>query len=158
MADASQDPQAATSAPPDDGPAADETLLDALRGILRELPGLVSDRVELLSLEVSRAGRALAQIALMMVAATILGVTAWVLLWVAIVRGLVALGLAWPWAYLLALLLNAGAIWVAFLRIKKQLPLLALPATRRHLTLTPSPVPRDHSEPPHERTPQADAR
>jgi hypothetical protein len=55
--------------------------LTSLQGLLRELTGLVSDRVELLSLELQRAGQVLAQIVALIVGAAILGMTAWLALW-----------------------------------------------------------------------------
>lgn len=123
-----------------------EGLLQSLQALLKDLPGLVSDRVELLSLELQRAGRALAQIVALVVAAAILAVTAWLLLWAGIVGVLVAAGLR-PWAALaLALVLNLGACWLALRRLQALVPLLKLPATRRHLTISPSPNPTAHED------------
>jgi hypothetical protein len=121
-----------------EAPAASEGLLDALQAIWRDLPGLVSDRVDLLSLELLRAGRSLAQIVALIVAAAILGVTAWLVLWVGVAGALVALGLHWAWALLLVLAVNALAAWAAVARVRRLLPNLRLPATRRHLMLSPT--------------------
>ena len=107
---------------------------ETLQSIWRELPGLVSDRVDLLSLELHRAGRALAQIVALLVGAAILGVTAWLALWAGVAVGLVELGLHWSLSLLLVLALNAGVAWLAIARLRRLLPLLRLPATRRHLT------------------------
>lgn len=126
------------TAPPAEG------LLDTLSAIWRDLPGLVSDRVELLSLELQRAARALVQIVVLVVAAAILGVTAWLLLWAGIVGALVAAGLALHWALLAAVMLNLVAVALAAQRLKRLVPLLRLPATRRHLTLSPSTAPARH--------------
>jgi hypothetical protein len=109
-------------------------LLETLSAILTELPGLVSDRVDLLTLELKRAGRALALMVVLLVACAILGVTAWLALWTGLGVGMVQLGLHWALSLLVVLVLNAGAAWLAFLRIRAMLPLLRLPATRRHLT------------------------
>ncbi len=109
--------------------------LEALQSIGRELPALVSDRIDLLSLELQRAGQALAQIVALLVAVAILGVTGWLALWAGIVVGLVELGLHWSLALLLVLALNAGSAWLVLARLRLLLPLLRLPATRRHLTL-----------------------
>lgn len=125
--------------------------VDTLQSIWRELPGLVGDRVELLSLELQRAGRALAQIVALLVAAAILGVTAWLALWAGIAVGLVELGLHWSLSLLLVLALNAGVAWLAIVRLRLLLPLLGLPATRRHLT------PGRTAEPPSPAVPQPDA-
>lgn len=135
------EPAPGTPGPGDRG-GAGESFMQTLGALWRDLPGLVSDRVELLSLELQRAARALAQIVALVVAVAILGVTAWLVLWAGIVGAMVAAGLALHWALLAALLLNAVALWLAVMRLLKLLPLLRLPATRRHLTISPSPQPR----------------
>lgn len=120
---------------------APESLLQSVQSLLRELPGLVSDRVELLSLEVTRAGRALAKIVAFLVAAAILAVTAWLALWAGVAGALIAAGLHWAWAALLILVVNLAAAAFALSRLRSLLPMLGLPATRRHLTLSPSTAP-----------------
>ena len=126
--------------------------LAALHDLARELPGLVSDRIELLSLELRRAGLALAQIVALVVAGTILGVTAWLALWGCLAGALVAAGLPWAGALLAVLLINLAACAALLMRARALLPLLGLPATRRHLTLppaaAPSPSPSAASPPP----------
>lgn len=118
-----------------------ESLAAVALSLWRELPALVSDRVELLSLELRRASMALAQIVALIVAAAILGVTAWLVLWSGIVVLLMVLGLHLGWALLAALLFNLLAAGLAVARVRRLLPRLQLPATRRHLTLSPSPRP-----------------
>ncbi|MDP2263860.1 MAG: phage holin family protein [Hydrogenophaga sp.] len=144
-------PTPADAAP---SPPAQESLLQTLKGLWQELPGLVSDRVELLSLELNRAGLALAQIAALVVAAAILGVTAWLALWGMVVALLVMAGLHWLVALGLALVANLLAAWWAVSRARSLLPKLKLPATRRHMMLSPStkpppvpPVPTPRHEP-----------
>lgn len=112
--------------------------LASLQAIWQELPGLVSDRVDLLALELQRAGQALAQLVALLVAAAILGVTAWLALWAGITVGLVQLGLHWAVALALVLALNAGCALLALGRMRRLLPLLRLPATRRHLSPRPA--------------------
>lgn len=114
------------------------SLLDLVQGLLHELPGLISDRVELLSLELSRAGQALAKIVALTVAVAILGITAWTALWVGVVMGLLALD--WHWAVALGVVIlgNAGALAWAVLQMRRLAGLLKLPATRRHLTMRAS--------------------
>jgi hypothetical protein len=109
-----------------------------VQDLLREIPGLISDRVELLSLELGRAGAALGKIAALTVAVAILGITAWATLWTGVVMGL--LGLDWHPALALGLviLVNAGAAAWALMKMKDLAGLLRLPATRRHLTLRAS--------------------
>lgn len=116
---------------------ASASLPQMVLALLRELPGLVSDRVELLSLELKRAGRALAQIVALVVAAAILGVTLWLVSWGALIALLIV---EWGWHWLPALMLvaavNAGAVWFALQRVRTLAALLTLPATQRHLTLS----------------------
>lgn len=128
-------PSAAAPAPPSPDaaaapPRAPEPLLAVVQGLLQELPGLLSDRVELLSLELQRAGRALAVIVLLTIAIAVFGVTAWLALWVAIARALADAGI--PWLPVL-LLVHGAAIALAVWRARVLMQRLALPATRRHL-------------------------
>ena len=66
------------------------------------------------------------------------------MLWAGIVATLIAFGVPLPWALLIALAANLLAAWFAVARVRALLPQLSLPATRRHLTLSPSP----HRAPP----------
>ena len=111
-----------------------KTLFEDARGLIGDLPGLVTDRVRLFSLELKRATGALGQILSLGLLAAILTATAWIALWAGFVAGMIALGLAWPWAALIVLVINvAAAVWCAF-RVVALAPLLTLPATLRHLT------------------------
>lgn len=111
-----------------------KSLFEDARGLVRDLPGLVTDRVRLFSLELKRATGALGQMLALGLLAAILTATAWIALWAGFVAGMIALGLAWPWAALIVLAINvAAAVWCAF-RVVALAPLLALPATLRHLT------------------------
>lgn len=146
------EPAAAVGAPP-----RPEPLLQALRGLLRELPGLIGDRVELASLELRRAGEALVKITMLVVAAAILGVTAWLALWAVLVALLAQLGLHPLLALMLAVAANLAVAAWAVLRARALLRLLGMPATRRHLSFSSSAPPA--AEPPaqaplHERHPQ----
>ena len=111
-----------------------------LREIASELPGLVSDRIQLLSLEVRRAGLALAQIVALVVVIGVLAVTAWIALWVGAAAALLAWGLALGWVVTIVIALNLTAALLAALRVRRLSPLLALPATVRRLTV-PAPRP-----------------
>ena len=97
--------------------------------------------MDLLSLELQRAGKALAQIVVLVVAGAILGITAWLVLWGAIVVALVSLGMPLAVTLFLVLAINLGAAAWALLRVRKLVPSLGLPATRRHLMVSPSPLP-----------------
>lgn len=108
----------------------------SLQGLLQELPGLISDRVELLSLELQRAKQVLAQIVALIVGAAILAVTAWFALWGGVMVALINEGVHWAAASMIVLVINLGACWWAVARVRALAPLLRLPATRRHLTLS----------------------
>jgi len=113
---------------------------------VHELPGLISDRIELLSLELQRAGQVLAQIVALIVAAAILAVTAWLALWGGVMVALIGAGLHWAAASSIVLVINLGACWWAVARVRTLAPRLHLPATRRHLTLSqPSTASQPHS-------------
>ena len=110
------------------------SLPKAAAALLHDLPGLLADRIHLLSLELRRAGAALAQMVVLGLLAAILCATAWLAMWVGITAALILAGLAWPWACGLVVLLNlAAAVW-AGLRARALAPLLALPATLRRLS------------------------
>jgi uncharacterized membrane protein YqjE len=130
-----------TPGPADGEPARPESLLQTARGLWEELRGTVSDRVELLTLELQRAAGALTQIIVLVVAAAILTVTAWLVLWAGIVVTLMALGMHIAGALLMVLAFNVLAVLVAVSRVRKLLPRLSLPATRRHLAPSPATAP-----------------
>ena len=120
--------------PPEAAPDALLSLPKAVGALFADLPGLLTDRVHLLSLELRRASNALGQMVALGLLAAILFATAWITLWVGLAAAFLAVGLAWPWIVLLVLFVNlAAAIW-AVLRVKALAPLLALPATLRRLT------------------------
>lgn len=122
-------------------PPSDESLLQTLQALVRELPLMLSDRVELLTLELQRAGGALARMVVMVLAAAVAGATAWLLLWAVIVQALVRAGLPWWAALLLPLAVNCAVAWACVAHARGLSALLTLPATRRHLTVSPSTTP-----------------
>lgn len=105
----------------------------SFQDVMAELPGLVSDRLELLALELQRAGRSLVQIMALVMATAILGTTAWLALCSGLGLTLVAQGLSWPVALLAVLLVNLALAWAAVSRVRRLLASLGMPATRRHL-------------------------
>jgi uncharacterized membrane protein YqjE len=121
-------------APPPELRAATGSLIDQALGLVRDLPALVGDRVELLSLELQRAGLALTQVLALTVVAAILGVTAWLALWGIVVAALVEYGWHVAAAQGLVIVINIAAAAWAILRARSLVSLLGLPATRRHLT------------------------
>jgi uncharacterized membrane protein YqjE len=132
-------------APPDEV----VSLPRAVGALFADLPGLLTDRVHLLALELRRASSALGQMVALGLLAAILFATAWITLWVGLAAAFLAVGLAWPWIVLLVLFVNlAAAVW-ALMRVKALAPLLALPATLRRLTDSDAPDRHDESEPPH---------
>jgi len=125
---------APASPPHEEPPDEDVSLPKAVGALFADLPGLLTDRVHLLSLELQRATGALGQMVALGLLAAILLATAWTALWVGLAAAFLAVGLAWPWIVLLVLFVNiAAAVW-AVLRVKALAPLLALPATLRQLT------------------------
>ncbi|HEX4508664.1 MAG TPA: phage holin family protein [Burkholderiaceae bacterium] len=117
-------------------PEAEEklSLPQQVAALLADLPGLVSDRVLLLSLELKRASRALAEIVALALLASILAATAWLAMWVGIAAALIKFGMSWPWACVVVMVVNLLAVAWAVLRLKSLAPLLALPATLRRFT------------------------
>ncbi|MDQ2778962.1 MAG: phage holin family protein [Pseudomonadota bacterium] len=113
--------------------------MQVLLSLLRELPKLVSDRVELLSLDIQRAGLALGQIVGLIVVVAILGVTAWLLIWAGVLLALVMVGLPRWGALLVAIAINGLALWWAVAHIRSRVPRLLLAAFRRHLIVAPLP-------------------
>lgn len=117
-----------------------DSLLQTVFDLLQELPGLVSDRVQLLTLELRRARSAFGQIVALGVVAALLALTAWFAFWIGLGLAAVHAGLAWGWMLLLVLLINIGGAWAAVARIRHLAGYLALPATVRRLTVAPAAV------------------
>lgn len=120
--------------------AKSESFLHLIFGLLQELPGIVSDRVHLLTLELQRARQALGQMIALSVAAALMALTAWFAFWIGVTAAAVQAGMAWGWALLIVLALNAGAAWFAIARVMKLATLLTLPATVRRLTVASAPA------------------
>jgi uncharacterized membrane protein YqjE len=120
--------------PPEATPDDPMSLPKAVAALFADLPGILTDRVHLLSLELRRASNALGQMVALGLLAAILFATSWITLWVGVAAACVAAGLAWPWIVLLVLCVNLGAAVWALRRVKALAPLLALPATLRRLT------------------------
>ncbi len=120
--------------PHDAAPDAVESLPQAVGALFADLPGLLTDRVHLLALELRRASSALGQMLALSLLAAILFATAWITLWVGLAEAFLAVGLAWPWIVLLVLFVNLSAAVWALTRVKALAPLLALPATLRRMT------------------------
>jgi hypothetical protein len=140
----------------DDAPTPPEAMPDdvvslpqAIGALFADLPGVLTDRVHLLSLELRRASNALGQMVALGLLAAILFATAWTALWVGLALAFVAVGLAWPWIVLLVLFVNLSAAVWAILRVKALAPLLALPATLRRLTDSDAFERREESDPHH---------
>ena len=135
--------------PPDATPDELLSLPKAVGALFADLPGLLTDRVHLLSLELRRASNALGQMVALGLLAAILFATAWIAVWVGLAAAFLAVGLAWPWIVLLVLVINLSAAVWALLRVKALAPLLALPATLRRLTDSDALAPHAESEPDH---------
>jgi hypothetical protein len=111
-----------------------------LADLAGDLPGVLSDRIHLLSLELQRAGIALAQMVALVVAIAVLAVTAWAALWVGLAAALIASGLHGGWVIAIVLVLNLGAAVLAAIKVRSLAALLGLPATVRRLTLSQPPL------------------
>jgi hypothetical protein len=110
-------------------------MLQPLLDLLSELPGLMSDRVQLLALEVRRAAQALARMVALAVAAALMLTTAWLAFWAGLAWAALQAGLPWGAVVVVVVAVNALAAWLA-LRVAVQLArLVALPATVRQLTV-----------------------
>lgn len=115
-----------------------ESLFGSLKAVLGELPGLVSDRVQLLALELKRAGQALAMMVALVAAAAVLLCTAWLALWVGLAAAVIQAGVPWGWVLVMVLGINLAAAFLALKRARVLANLLTLPATVRRLTVTPA--------------------
>lgn len=117
-------------------PAAEPALHQLVQRLLQEIPGLVSDRVHLLGLELRRAGRSLAGLVIWSFVAALCIATAWLALCGGAVIGLLRAGLAWPAVMLIVaganVLLAAWGGWRASVLAGE----LRLPATMRRLTVS----------------------
>lgn len=121
-------------APPDGPPDEIVSLPKAIGALLADLPGILTDRVRLLSLELQRATNALGQMVALGLLAAILVATAWLAFWVGLAAAFLALGIAWPWIVLLVLFINLSTAAWCVMRVRRLVPLLALPATLRRLS------------------------
>jgi uncharacterized membrane protein YqjE len=122
-------------------------LIGSLQRIVGELPALVSDRVELLSLELTRAGQALAKIVMLLVGAAVLAVTGWLALWAIGVLVAMRLGMPPEVALLVVVVLNAAVAALALRAVKAQARFISLPATRRRLSFQRLPAEPPSPEP-----------
>ena len=104
-----------------------------LRSLGETFPELVRRRVRLLTLELRRAGDALALIAALTIVAALMLTTAWLALWGALAAALIEAGLHWGWVALLILLLNGAAALMLLQKVRTLGHLLTLPATLRQL-------------------------
>jgi uncharacterized membrane protein YqjE len=119
--------------------AARLSLFESVRALLRDLPGLVGDRVDLLSLELHRAGMALASMVAWLVVAAIVGATGWLALCAAITLVLIDRGLPGVAALIGVMVVNVLIAWWAVNKVRSLAPLLKLPATRRQLSFRSNP-------------------
>jgi uncharacterized membrane protein YqjE len=109
------------------------TWVRSIQDLAAALPDLLSDRLELLALELHRAGRGIAQIVALVLGAVILVLTAWLALCSSIALALISWGWSWPLALLALVLVNLALGWAVLARIRRLTATLGLPATRRHL-------------------------
>lgn len=110
-------------------------LTAAVRGLVDEAPGLISDRVHLLALELKRARHVLVMLCALGALAALFAACGWFLLCAALVGWIVSLGLGWPVATVIVAAVNLIAAAVAARQLVARVPLLAFPATFRRLTI-----------------------
>lgn len=114
------------------------SIIQLITSVFQEIPGLVSDHVHLVALELQRARQSLVKMVVLTLAAAILVATAWLALWSLIVVLLTALGAPWYAALMLVLVINLVAGWIAVRQARGLVDDLTLPATVRRLTFSPS--------------------
>lgn len=124
-------------AAPEPGPRP-EPLWQLVSELLRGLPALIGDRVELAALELRRAFRSLVYAIALTVAAAVLGVTAWFGLWFVIISLLAQAGMLPVVALALGIAVNLAVAAYALVRARALLRRVALPATYRHLAFARS--------------------
>lgn len=124
-------------AAPEPGPRP-EPLWQLVSELLRGLPALIGDRVELAALELRRAFRSLVYAIALTVAAAVLGVTAWFGLWFVIISLLTQAGMLPVVALALGIAVNLAVAAYALHRARGLLRKVALPATYRHLAFSRS--------------------
>ena len=127
--------------------SASASLGEILMGLVNDIPGLISDRVRLLALELRRARQSFVQMALMVIVAVILATTAWVAFWAFVAVAIFAMGVPWYGVFLLIVVLNCGGAWIAIRRAQALVEDLTLPATVRCLTMAQSPPAPSNSLP-----------
>ena len=147
-----EDPQQAQSRDQAEAPLP-ISVFGAIKALLAELPALFSERVQLLALEMKRAGRALGQIMALLVVAAIFAATAWAALWAGVIVLLLRTELSLGYVLLIVLAINLAGAVVALLGIRKRARWLTLPATFRRLTLPRDSIPLSKTEPAHESQP-----
>lgn len=113
------------------------SLPQLLSQLFDDLPGVVSDRVHLLTLELRRATGALVKVVVLSLVAGLLAITAWMALWAGLAAAAIHFGVPWGWVAAGSVLLNAAMAGLAISQALKIAPLLALPATVRRLTRGP---------------------
>ncbi|MEO8409982.1 MAG: phage holin family protein [Propionivibrio sp.] len=114
------------------------SIVGLLGDLLRELPGVLSDRVHLLALELKRARQALIGLAAMFAVTAILALTAWFALWVLLVALAMRFDVPWDIACIFVLLINLIGAWLAVRHARKLAGYMALPATMRQLSSAPA--------------------
>jgi hypothetical protein len=106
-----------------------------VRGVLQAAAAAGSARVHLLALELRRARDVLPKIIALLVLGSVVALTAWVALWAAVAWLMIdVVGWAPVWTMVLITAINLVITGVLAWRAMSLVPLLALPATLRHLT------------------------
>ena len=106
-------------------------------GLLRELPALLDDRIDLFVLELRLAGRALIEIVAWIIVAAICGVTTWLAAWGAVTLELIEWGWSPRVALLVVVLVNILVVVMAWRRIHGLISRVSAPLLHRRLKFSP---------------------
>ncbi len=111
------------------------SLLDSFHALLSELPGVISDRVHLFSLELTQTTQALGKILILLLLSVILAGSAWLALCVGAGAGAIRLGLHWGVVVAIEVITNLALAYWALSKVITLKHDLGFPVTLRHLTV-----------------------
>jgi hypothetical protein len=121
------------------GPAADNSWPTLARTLLADLVGVLRERLHLVALESQQFVQAAGRLLAFGVVAAVLVLTTWFVVIGAVVALLVHLGLPLAAALFVGGCLNLAGAFVAWTGMRRQLSLMAFPATLRALQVTATP-------------------
>jgi|GEM_PF-5049326 len=111
------------------------SLLDSFHALLSELPGVISDRVHLFSLELTQNTQALGKILILLLLSVILAGSAWLALCVGLGTGAIRLGMHWGAVVILEISINLALAYWALSKVINLKKVMGFPVTLRNLTV-----------------------